>query len=168
MYRFPGRAAIDRLLVLPLAVPTYIAAYCYADLLDYAGPIPDLHAARLRLAQPLGLLVSVNPHRSRCNLCHCSRAVPLRVSHRTRELRSTIHLRARSRAHAWTHTNGCVLVSCLAPRPTRTSGGHGPCSDGRPQRSRCCSALGRANANRKHLRDPGCNAPIWQVPPSSR
>ncbi len=39
MYRFPGRAVIDRLLVLPLAVPTYIVAYCYADLLDYAGPV---------------------------------------------------------------------------------------------------------------------------------
>lgn len=39
MYRFPGRGVIDRLLVLPLAVPTYIVAYCYADLLDYAGPV---------------------------------------------------------------------------------------------------------------------------------
>jgi iron(III) transport system permease protein len=39
MYRFPGRAALDRLLVLPLAIPTYIAAYCYGDLLDYAGPV---------------------------------------------------------------------------------------------------------------------------------
>ncbi len=39
MYRFPGRSVIDRLLVLPLAVPTYIVAYCYADLLDYAGPV---------------------------------------------------------------------------------------------------------------------------------
>lgn len=37
MYRFPGRATLDRLLVLPLAIPTYIAAYCYAELLDYAG-----------------------------------------------------------------------------------------------------------------------------------
>ena len=39
MYRFPGRAVLDRLLVLPLAIPTYIAAYCYGDLLDYAGPV---------------------------------------------------------------------------------------------------------------------------------
>ena len=39
MYRFPGRALLDRMLVLPLAVPTYIAAYCYVELLDYAGPI---------------------------------------------------------------------------------------------------------------------------------
>jgi iron(III) transport system permease protein len=39
MYRFPGRGILDRLLVLPLAIPTYILAYCYADLLDYAGPV---------------------------------------------------------------------------------------------------------------------------------
>lgn len=39
MYRFPGRNLLDRLLVLPLAVPTYIVAYCYVELLDYAGPV---------------------------------------------------------------------------------------------------------------------------------
>lgn len=39
MYRFPGRAIVDYLLVLPLAIPTYIVAYCYVDLLDYAGPV---------------------------------------------------------------------------------------------------------------------------------
>ena len=39
MYRFPGRNVLDRLLVIPLAVPTYIVAYCYVDLLDYTGPI---------------------------------------------------------------------------------------------------------------------------------
>jgi iron(III) transport system permease protein len=39
MYRFPGRALVDRLLVLPLAVPTYIAAYCYVELLDFSGPV---------------------------------------------------------------------------------------------------------------------------------
>ncbi|MEQ1719112.1 MAG: iron ABC transporter permease [Hyphomicrobium sp.] len=39
MYRFPGRAIADRLLVLPLSMPTYIVAYAYAELLDYAGPV---------------------------------------------------------------------------------------------------------------------------------
>lgn len=39
MYRFPGRALVDRLLVMPLAMPTYIVAYCYVELLDYAGPV---------------------------------------------------------------------------------------------------------------------------------
>lgn len=39
MYHFPGRALADRLLVLPLAMPVYIVAYAYVDLLDFAGPV---------------------------------------------------------------------------------------------------------------------------------
>jgi iron(III) transport system permease protein len=39
MCRFPGRALLDRLLVLPLAMPTYIVAYAYVELLDYSGPV---------------------------------------------------------------------------------------------------------------------------------
>lgn len=39
MHRFPGRDLIDRLLVIPLAMPTYIVAYCYVELLDYSGPV---------------------------------------------------------------------------------------------------------------------------------
>jgi iron(III) transport system permease protein len=42
MYRFPGRAILDRLLVLPLAMPTYISAYCYVELLDFSGPVQRL------------------------------------------------------------------------------------------------------------------------------
>ena len=36
---FPGRRTLSWALVLPLAVPAYIAAYIYADLLDFAGPV---------------------------------------------------------------------------------------------------------------------------------
>lgn len=39
MYRFPLRTVVDRLLVLPLAMPTYIVAYCYVEILDFAGPV---------------------------------------------------------------------------------------------------------------------------------
>ena len=39
MYRFPGHALVDRLLVLPLAMPTYIIAYAYVDFLDFSGPL---------------------------------------------------------------------------------------------------------------------------------
>jgi iron(III) transport system permease protein len=39
MYRFPGRGLLDRLLVLPLAMPTYIIAYAWVELLDFTGPI---------------------------------------------------------------------------------------------------------------------------------
>ncbi|MEP3421697.1 MAG: iron ABC transporter permease [Erythrobacter sp.] len=37
--RFPGRSVLAWALVLPLAVPAYIAAYVYADLLDFTGPV---------------------------------------------------------------------------------------------------------------------------------
>jgi len=36
---FPGRRVLGWALVLPLAVPAYIAAYIYADMLDFAGPV---------------------------------------------------------------------------------------------------------------------------------
>ncbi len=36
---FPGRRVLGFALVLPLAVPSYIAAYLYADLLDFNGPV---------------------------------------------------------------------------------------------------------------------------------
>jgi iron(III) transport system permease protein len=37
MYAFPGRRAFEWLLLLPLAMPTYIIAYTYTDVLDYSG-----------------------------------------------------------------------------------------------------------------------------------
>lgn len=36
---FPGRRVLSWALVLPLAVPGYLAAYAYADLLQFAGPV---------------------------------------------------------------------------------------------------------------------------------
>lgn len=38
MCRFPGRGFLELALVLPLAVPTYIVAYTYVELLDFTGP----------------------------------------------------------------------------------------------------------------------------------
>ena len=38
-FEFPGRRVIEWLLVLPLAIPTYIVAFAYVGLLDYTGPI---------------------------------------------------------------------------------------------------------------------------------
>ena len=37
--RFPGRNVLGWALVLPLALPAYLAAYIYADILDFAGPV---------------------------------------------------------------------------------------------------------------------------------
>ncbi len=39
MHRFPGQSIFEWALVLPLAVPAYVIAYVYTDLLEYAGPL---------------------------------------------------------------------------------------------------------------------------------
>ena len=39
MYRFPGRRYFQWLLLLPLAIPTYIIAYTYLEMLDYSGMV---------------------------------------------------------------------------------------------------------------------------------
>lgn len=39
VYDFPGRRILSWLLVLPLAIPTYIGALAYTGLLDYTGPV---------------------------------------------------------------------------------------------------------------------------------
>jgi iron(III) transport system permease protein len=39
MYRFPGRRFFQWLLLLPLAIPTYIIAYAYLEMLDYSGSL---------------------------------------------------------------------------------------------------------------------------------
>ncbi|WP_188611792.1 ABC transporter permease [Chelatococcus reniformis] len=38
-YRFPGRGVLAWALILPLAIPTYIAAYAYLDVLHPVGPV---------------------------------------------------------------------------------------------------------------------------------
>jgi iron(III) transport system permease protein len=38
-FQFPGRNTLLWVLPLPLAIPTYIAAYVYVDILDSAGPL---------------------------------------------------------------------------------------------------------------------------------
>ena len=39
---FPGSRVLSWALLLPLAVPSYIAAYVYTDLLEYAGPVQSM------------------------------------------------------------------------------------------------------------------------------
>jgi iron(III) transport system permease protein len=42
MCRFPGRGMFEWLLIFPLAIPAYVIAYAYTDLLEYAGPVQML------------------------------------------------------------------------------------------------------------------------------
>ena len=41
MHNFPYKKYIEWLLFMPLAIPSYAVAYCYADLLGYGGFITD-------------------------------------------------------------------------------------------------------------------------------
>ncbi|WP_188408495.1 ABC transporter permease [Agaricicola taiwanensis] len=52
-YRFPGRGLFDWALLLPLAVPTYILAYAYLDLLHPLGPVQGLIRAMLGIESPV-------------------------------------------------------------------------------------------------------------------
>lgn len=42
MCTFPGRKILDWALLVPLAVPTYIVAFAYIEILDYTGPVQSL------------------------------------------------------------------------------------------------------------------------------
>ncbi len=42
MCRFPGRRVFEWALLLPMAVPAYVMAYAYTDLLQFAGPVQTL------------------------------------------------------------------------------------------------------------------------------
>jgi iron(III) transport system permease protein len=42
MCRFPGRRLFEWMLVLPLAIPAYVVAYAYTDMLQHAGPVQTL------------------------------------------------------------------------------------------------------------------------------
>lgn len=42
MCNFPGRRIADWALLVPLAVPTYIVAFAYVEVLDYTGPVQSL------------------------------------------------------------------------------------------------------------------------------
>ncbi|MEM6734971.1 MAG: iron ABC transporter permease [Bacteroidota bacterium] len=60
-YEFPGRKMLEWLLILPLAVPSYITAYAYAGIFDYGGSLNlllsqfSLHIGRIDLMNIYGL-----------------------------------------------------------------------------------------------------------------
>jgi iron(III) transport system permease protein len=51
-YDFPGRRVLDWALLLPLAVPTYIVAYAYLDVLHPIGPVQEVVRTLLGYESP--------------------------------------------------------------------------------------------------------------------
>ena len=54
-YQFPGRRVLGWALLLPLAMPTYIVAYAYVDVLHPLGAVPSALRALLGLHDPAAL-----------------------------------------------------------------------------------------------------------------
>ena len=52
---FPGRRILDWALLLPLAVPTYVIAFAYLDILHPIGPFQSVLRATLGIANPQDL-----------------------------------------------------------------------------------------------------------------
>ncbi|WP_035713111.1 ABC transporter permease [Azorhizobium doebereinerae] len=52
---FPGRGLFEWALLLPLAVPSYIVAYCYLDVLHPLGPVQGALRFLLGISSPRGL-----------------------------------------------------------------------------------------------------------------
>jgi iron(III) transport system permease protein len=42
MCRFPGKTILEWALLLPMAMPAYVIAYLYTDMLEYAGPVQTM------------------------------------------------------------------------------------------------------------------------------
>ena len=55
MFRFPGKRVFEWALLLPLAVPTYIVAYAYLDVMHPIGPVQSTLRALLGIARPRDL-----------------------------------------------------------------------------------------------------------------
>jgi iron(III) transport system permease protein len=55
MYRFPGRRLFEWALLLPLAVPTYIVAFAYLDVMHPVGPVQTTIRSILGITDPRGL-----------------------------------------------------------------------------------------------------------------
>ena len=51
-FQFPGRKVLAWALLLPLAVPTYVVAYSYLDLLHPLGPVQSVLRAALGVSSP--------------------------------------------------------------------------------------------------------------------
>jgi iron(III) transport system permease protein len=51
-YRFPGRRLLSWALILPLALPTYVSAYAWLDVMHPAGPVQSGLRALLGLTNP--------------------------------------------------------------------------------------------------------------------
>jgi iron(III) transport system permease protein len=98
--RFPGRGFFDWALLLPLAVPTYIVAFAYLDILHPLGPVQTALRALLAIDDPRGFWLPDVRSLPGCILLLGFVLYPY-VYLAARDLPGAVRARARGRAHAW-------------------------------------------------------------------
>lgn len=116
MCRFAGRSLFQWPLLLPLAIPTYIIAYCYLELFDYSGALQtalrdifgwqsakDYWFPDLRTVGGAIFVMSIG-------------APSLRLHHRAGELPCAIGVRGRNEPHARPDRRSNLPRGCLAAR----------------------------------------------------
>lgn len=67
-HEFPGRRILEKLLLLPLAIPAYVMAFIYTGLLDFSGPVrtflrnhlPDLAAVFPEIRSAWGVILVIS------------------------------------------------------------------------------------------------------------
>ena len=80
-YDFPGRRTLDWALLLPLAVPTYIVAYAYLDILHPVGPVQTALRALLGFDSPRQFRLPDVRSMTGCVAAARLRAVSVRLPH---------------------------------------------------------------------------------------
>ena len=60
VFNFPGRRIFQWALILPLTIPTYIMAFAYAGIFDYAGIMPSFLRNTLGMAPNAGMIDIMN------------------------------------------------------------------------------------------------------------
>ena len=151
MYRFPGRAILDRLLVLPLAMPTYISRLllCGATRLFRPGAAPA--AGDVRLAHGARLLVPRDTHAAGRRSRAVGRSLPVRLPVGAGELRAAVGVRAGGGAHAGSYRGADLLGGGPAVGAAGAGGGRGARLDGVPERSGRRAVSRRADADGERL-----------------
>ena len=115
MFRFPGRRVFEWALLLPLAVPTYIIAYAYLDVLHPIGPVQTTLRELLGIARPRDLWFPEIRSLARLHLPARRRALPLRLPAGPRALPDAVGGDAGGGAHARRRTGSRVFFRVALP-----------------------------------------------------
>ncbi len=146
MYRFPGRRYFQWLLLLPLAIPTYIIAYSYLELLDYSGTVQSALRALFGWRDARSYWFPDIRSLGGAILGDERRALSLCLHHRPGELHRPVGLRLGSEPHA------------RAQRGPDFLGGRPAAGQARARRRRRARAHGDAERHRRRRVLRGENA----------